>query len=121
VSSDNKSQAGGTVQITEKNAKNAPGEPEAGNTKTLENRLLSLGALKIEVRSDAEVERVRQQGRALAKQMGCSAFDATLIATVVSELARIRLPATGKVCTFSPLACLCRAQWADQRLKPRPV
>lgn len=61
---------------------------KTSNPNDLEKRLLSLGALRVEVRSDAEVDRARQQGRALAKQMGCSAFDATLIATVVSELAR---------------------------------
>ncbi len=38
--------------------------------------------------TDIEIDHARQQGRELARRLGCSAFDATMIATVVSELAR---------------------------------
>jgi len=42
----------------------------------------------VPVCSDTEIECARQQGHQLARHLGCSTFDATLIATVVSELAR---------------------------------
>jgi len=38
--------------------------------------------------TDIEIERARRQGHQMATRLGCSSFDATLIATVVSELAR---------------------------------
>ncbi len=42
----------------------------------------------VPVCSDTEIECARQQGHQLARHLGCSTFDAILIATVVSELAR---------------------------------
>jgi serine/threonine-protein kinase RsbT len=42
----------------------------------------------VPVRSDADIVTARQQGRALGAQLGFSNTDLTLIATVISELAR---------------------------------
>jgi serine/threonine-protein kinase RsbT len=43
---------------------------------------------KLSIRSDTDIVLARQQARALAKQLGFSASDLTLIATALSELAR---------------------------------
>jgi serine/threonine-protein kinase RsbT len=43
---------------------------------------------RIVVTSDADIVAARQQGRALAAQLGFAATDLTLIATAISELAR---------------------------------
>lgn len=42
----------------------------------------------VAIRSDADIVMVRQQARVLAKELGFSASDLTLIATALSELAR---------------------------------
>ena len=42
----------------------------------------------VPVGSDTEIVNARRQGRSLAEEMGFSATDATLVATVISELAR---------------------------------
>jgi serine/threonine-protein kinase RsbT len=44
--------------------------------------------LRIPIRSDADIVTARQQGRALAQQIGFSSSDLTVIATAVSELGR---------------------------------
>lgn len=44
--------------------------------------------VQIAIRSDSDIVMVRQQARALAKELGFSASDLTLIATALSELAR---------------------------------
>jgi serine/threonine-protein kinase RsbT len=44
--------------------------------------------VRIAVRCDADIVLVRQQARQLAKELGFSASDLTLIATALSELAR---------------------------------
>jgi serine/threonine-protein kinase RsbT len=44
--------------------------------------------VRIAVRCDADIVLVRQQARTLAKEMGFSPSDLTLIATALSELAR---------------------------------
>jgi serine/threonine-protein kinase RsbT len=44
--------------------------------------------VQITVRSDADIILVRQQARMLAKELGFSSSDLTLIATALSELAR---------------------------------
>lgn len=44
--------------------------------------------MDIRVTSDKDVVHARQQGRALAMELGFSASDATLIATAISELTR---------------------------------
>ena len=44
--------------------------------------------IEIAVTSDKDVVLARQQGRALAAELGFSASDATLIATAISELSR---------------------------------
>lgn len=43
---------------------------------------------RVVVTSDADIVAARQQGRALAAQLGFGATDLTLIATAISELAR---------------------------------
>jgi serine/threonine-protein kinase RsbT len=45
-------------------------------------------ALRVPISSDADIVTARQQGRALASQLGFSSTDLTLIATAISELAR---------------------------------
>ena len=40
------------------------------------------------IRSDVDIVAARQQGRAMAANIGFSATDTTLIATAISELAR---------------------------------
>ncbi|MDD5319458.1 MAG: anti-sigma regulatory factor [Methylococcales bacterium] len=44
--------------------------------------------VRVAIRSDADIVMVRQQARVLAKELGFSASDLTLIATALSELAR---------------------------------
>jgi serine/threonine-protein kinase RsbT len=44
--------------------------------------------IHVSIRSDADIVAARQQGRALATQIGFTVTDATLIATSISELAR---------------------------------
>lgn len=44
--------------------------------------------IRIAIKSDADVIKVRQQARLMAKELGFSASDSTLIATAISELAR---------------------------------
>jgi serine/threonine-protein kinase RsbT len=44
--------------------------------------------LRIEVASDADIVPARARGRALAAELGFSRTDATLVATVISEVAR---------------------------------
>jgi len=54
---------------------------------------------RVDVRSDADVCTVRQKGREIARDLGFSATDLTLIATAISELARniIRYAGHGEV------------------------
>lgn len=47
-----------------------------------------LGRIRIVISTDADIVVARQSGRELADQIGCSATDATLIATAISEVAR---------------------------------
>src|SRR5947199_10147393 len=44
--------------------------------------------VRMEVASDADILPARAQGRALARQLGFSRTDATLVATAISEIAR---------------------------------
>jgi serine/threonine-protein kinase RsbT len=44
--------------------------------------------LRIAIRSDADIVAARQQGRALAQQVGFANSDLTVIATAISELGR---------------------------------
>ena len=44
--------------------------------------------VRVAIRSDTDIVMVRQQARVLAKELGFSASDLTLIATALSELAR---------------------------------
>jgi len=44
--------------------------------------------VRVAIRSDADIVMVRQEARVLAKELGFSASDLTLIATALSELAR---------------------------------
>lgn len=44
--------------------------------------------MRVPIRSDTDIIMVRQQARLLAKELGFSASDLTLIATALSELAR---------------------------------
>jgi serine/threonine-protein kinase RsbT len=50
--------------------------------------LLAENKIRVFVTSDADIVLARQRGRALAATLGFSASEATLIATVISELAR---------------------------------
>ncbi len=43
---------------------------------------------RVEIRSDADIVTARQQGRALAQQVGFTGSDLTVIATAISELGR---------------------------------
>ena len=45
-------------------------------------------ATSVTIRSDLDILAARQQGRALAQQLGLSTSDQTVVATVISELAR---------------------------------
>ena len=53
---------------------------------------LSLGAVKeetrVSIRSDQDILKAREQGRALAQRLGMSNTNLTVVATVISELAR---------------------------------
>jgi serine/threonine-protein kinase RsbT len=49
---------------------------------------MALGRVRIVVSTDADIVAARQAGRMLAEQVGCSATDATFIATAISEVAR---------------------------------
>lgn len=44
--------------------------------------------MRLAIQSDADIIMVRQQARSLARELGFSASDLTLIATAISELAR---------------------------------
>jgi serine/threonine-protein kinase RsbT len=46
------------------------------------------GTVRVAITSDQDIVLARQKGRALAAEAGFSSFDATLIATAISELAR---------------------------------
>jgi serine/threonine-protein kinase RsbT len=46
------------------------------------------GEIRVGIHSDQDIVTARQQGRALAVELGFSTGDATLIATAISELAR---------------------------------
>ena len=50
--------------------------------------MLVLQDILVGIRSDVDIVLARQQGRAMAANIGFSATDATLIATAISELAR---------------------------------
>ncbi len=49
---------------------------------------MPLGRIRIVISTDGDIVVARQSGRELADQVGCSATDATLIATAISEVAR---------------------------------
>ncbi len=44
--------------------------------------------IRVPIRADADIVAARQQGRALAQQIGFAASDLTVIATAISELGR---------------------------------
>ncbi len=46
------------------------------------------GQIRVPIRSDADTVTARQQGRALAAELGLSSSDQALVATAISELAR---------------------------------
>lgn len=46
------------------------------------------GQIRVPINSDADTVTARQQGRALAAQLGLSSGDQALVATAISELAR---------------------------------
>ncbi len=45
-------------------------------------------ALRVEINSDADIVLARQQGRALAEELGFTQGDLTMISTAISELSR---------------------------------
>jgi serine/threonine-protein kinase RsbT len=49
---------------------------------------MPLGRIRIVISTDGDIVAARQSGRELANQIGCSATDATLVATAISEVAR---------------------------------
>jgi serine/threonine-protein kinase RsbT len=49
---------------------------------------LALDPVRVAIATDGDIVRARRSGRQLAEQLGCSATDATLIATAISEVAR---------------------------------
>jgi serine/threonine-protein kinase RsbT len=49
---------------------------------------MPLGRIRIVVSTDGDIVVARQSGRELAEQIDCSATDATLVATAISEVAR---------------------------------
>ena len=57
---------------------------------------MPLGRIRIVVSTDGDIVVARQAGRDLAKQVGCSATDATLVATAISEVARNIVSHAGK-------------------------
>lgn len=46
------------------------------------------GQIRVPIRTDADTVTARQQGRALAAELGLSSSDQALVATAISELAR---------------------------------
>ncbi len=46
------------------------------------------GSVRVAIRSDSDIVTARQMGRQLAGELGFQATDTTLVATVISELAR---------------------------------
>jgi serine/threonine-protein kinase RsbT len=57
---------------------------------------MPLGRIRIVISTDGDIVVARQSGRELADQVGCSATDATLIATAISEVARNIVTHAGK-------------------------
>lgn len=49
---------------------------------------MSVGDIRVAIKSDQDIVLARQKGRSLAIELRFSAVDATLIATAISELAR---------------------------------
>jgi serine/threonine-protein kinase RsbT len=49
---------------------------------------VSAGEIRVAINSDQDIVLARQEGRAMAAELGFSSGDATLIATAISELAR---------------------------------
>lgn len=49
---------------------------------------MSSGEIRVAINSEQDIVSARQQGRALALELGFSAVDSTFIATAISELAR---------------------------------
>ena len=49
---------------------------------------MALDPVRVAIATDGDIVRARRSGRQLAEQLGCSATDATLIATAISEVAR---------------------------------
>jgi len=49
---------------------------------------MPLGRIRIVVSTDGDIVVARRSGREMAEQVGCSATDATLVATAISEVAR---------------------------------
>jgi serine/threonine-protein kinase RsbT len=49
---------------------------------------VSAGETRVPINSDQDIVLARQEGRAMAAELGFSSGDATLIATAISELAR---------------------------------
>jgi serine/threonine-protein kinase RsbT len=49
---------------------------------------VSAGETRVAINSDQDIVLARQEGRAMAAELGFSSGDATLIATAISELAR---------------------------------
>lgn len=49
---------------------------------------MTVGELRVAIKSDQDIVLARQKARALAIELGFSSGDATLIATAISELAR---------------------------------
>ena len=60
---------------------------------------MSSGEIRVAIDSEQDIVSARQQGRALALELGFSAVDATLIATAISELARniVSYAGTGEI------------------------
>ena len=57
---------------------------------------MPLGRIRIVVSTDSDIVVARQAGRELAQQVGCTATDATLVATAISEVARNIVSHAGK-------------------------
>ena len=60
---------------------------------------MSFGEIRVAIDSEQDIVSARQQGRALALELGFSAVDSTLIATAISELARniVSYAGTGEI------------------------
>lgn len=54
------------------------------------------GKVRVAIASDQDIVLARRRGRAIAAEIGFSAFDATLLATAISELARNIVVYAGK-------------------------